>query len=190
MKRLFAVLFFALAAHVVQGQTPQTNEPVGVCTLSKPPELRGLRLGMSLAEVKARFPELEIPTPNEFGYGVAVYSVSSLTGVTKAQLDGVSRIAFGFLDEKVNSLTISYQTGFTWKNADEFIALLSAKLKLPRSWYGSNEYNKELQCNGFKISANTIGNNASVTFSYPSVEPILKKRQAEKEQKLRQAFKL
>nr|MBA3441203.1 hypothetical protein [Pyrinomonadaceae bacterium] len=102
MNRLFAGLFIVLTACTIQGQTTQTTEPEAKCTLTKAPELRGFRLGMSFSELKARFPELRASAPDEFGYiSQASLEVGSLTGASKTLLDGVYSVRFNFLDERL-----------------------------------------------------------------------------------------
>ena len=187
MKHSLAVLFVLSIVCAAHGQT---NVPATPCTLTKAPELHGLRLGMTISEVKARLPELIVPASDEFGFiGSANIQVSDLSVQSKESLRRISYVHFGFLDGRVINLRFEYRTNFSWKNVDEFLSIVINELKLPQSWVGDNT-NKKLVCSDFEVRASASEDSASLGFYNPTTDSIIKKRQAEKRERLRREFKL
>jgi hypothetical protein len=172
---LFA-LCFAAAAHAQQ--QPQAQ----VCTLTveQAPELRGFRLGMSLDQVKTRIPNIQV---RQLEFGLSDASASNLDA---ALYKGVVAIGFDFLDDRLVSLHVYYES-VPWKSADQFAARVSESLKLPDAWKTSQGWSKDLKCAGFDVVAQSSP--TVITLSVPGYNEILKQRRAQHEEQLRQSFR-
>jgi hypothetical protein len=171
---LFA-LCFAAAAHA---QQPQSQ----ACTLTveQAPELRGFRLGMTLDQVRARIPNVQV---RQLEFGLSDANASNLDA---AAYKGVISIYFGFLDDHLVRLQVFYES-VPWKTADQFASRVSESLRLPDAWKTSQGWSKELKCVGFDVVAEASP--TVITLVVPGYNEILKQRRAQHEEQLRQSFR-
>jgi hypothetical protein len=76
-------------------------------------------------------------------------------------LNGTRKIQMRFIDGRLSYLQISYNDDVKWDSIDQIIETISTTLKLPNEWQtpadSDSGQEKELRCEGFVISANTIG---------------------------------
>jgi len=77
-------------------------------------------------------------------------------------LKGVRRIEMRLIDGRLAYLQISYDDEIKWESIDQFVETISMTLKLPQDWQvpedsGGSSQQKELRCEGFLITANTVG---------------------------------
>ena len=82
-------------------------------------------------------------------------------------LKGARKIQMRFIDGRLSYLQISYDTEIKWESIDQFVKTVSTTLKLPPDWQvpadsdgGSQQ--KELRCEGFVMTANTVGDATDV----------------------------
>jgi hypothetical protein len=146
--------------------------------LEDAPEIRGFRLGMSAAQVKARFPVFQLK-PDEYGVAEFLIQVGGNVFGDKS-LDGVESISLYFVDERLASFNVSYKNVIAWQSDEQFRERISRALNLPAAWNGPT-----LRCEGFSVTA--YRNNISV--SAPQAFEVTKRRRQEKEEKDRQSFK-
>lgn len=172
------------------------------------PALRGFRLGMTLAEVSARFPRYGMPEADSCGR--LNFSMDATFGRLKAEarrpeeFDGVQGIRLGFLDGQLTYVRVTYDGGTTWRGIGEYLATLSGSLGLPASWYKAEDRTTLSQahmvgCDGFKVVAGFNAGpyvelhdtTAIQTMLRRKVEDVAKKeREAEEErERRRKAFK-
>jgi hypothetical protein len=76
-------------------------------------------------------------------------------------LKGTRKIQMRFIDGRLSHLQISYNDDVKWDSVDQIVEMISTTLKLPNEWQtpadSDSGQEKELRCEGFVISANTIG---------------------------------
>lgn len=130
--------------------------------VAQSPALRGFRLGMTLAEVSARFPRYEISEADSCGrlnvYMDATFGRLGAEARRPEEFDGVQGIQLGFLDGRLNYLRVTYDGGTFWKGVGEYLVALSGSLGLPASWYKGEDRTTlsqahTLGCDGFKVVA-------------------------------------
>ncbi|HEX8775337.1 MAG TPA: hypothetical protein VF735_17340 [Pyrinomonadaceae bacterium] len=162
------------------------------CTLgsAQSPELRRLRLGMTADEARARYKVLEAEPEDEFH----VTRLRLEAGDDQLTAEAVRDIAVELIRQKVVTIRLVYSPTEQWKDQGEFTEGLSKSLRLPLAWkpekVGSAITGMMMQCAGFKISATLIGGRIPVVYlSALEAEPMLLRRQAEKERRLREFFK-
>jgi hypothetical protein len=93
------------------------NSPFGGrCTLglSEAPELRGLRLGMDIAGVRKALASVKTLAPDvqpkdEFGASSVIFR-----GVKGPNFKGVSKLALKFLDDRLVSISVTYDGSVKW----------------------------------------------------------------------------
>jgi hypothetical protein len=108
-------------------------------------ELRGFRLGMSLAEVKARIPDLITTRPNRLGESRSFTLVRTNKYLSRNEtLKGVSSISLEYLDGHVSYVAMLYDDSLKWESGDEFAGQVAASLGLPSEWsrYDYEDYDK------------------------------------------------
>lgn len=132
-------------------------------TLTSAPALRGLRLGMSTAEVSARLGGLQ---PASGRCGLATLSAGGGQLLAPARgFEGIRAVSLMFLDDRVAYINLTYGREFPFASFDEYLAMLSSSLELPRAWRRAAggpglERAHVLTCDGFVAAA------GHVTYSY------------------------
>jgi hypothetical protein len=122
-------------------------------------ELRGFRLGMSQAEVKARIPDLVTTRPNGLGESRSFTFVRTNKYLSRnATLRGVSSITLNYLDGRVIFVAMLYDDSLKWDSGDEFAGQVAASLGLPSGWARNegedyDEQLKILRCERFALVA-------------------------------------
>jgi hypothetical protein len=76
-------------------------------------------------------------------------------------LKGTRKIQMRFIDNRLSYLQISYNDDVKFDSVDQFIETISGMLKLPNQWQtpedSDSDHVKELRCEGFVLTANTLG---------------------------------
>ena len=157
------------------------------CTLTpaSAPELRGFRLGMTLDEIKRKYPKLPPIGVSEFGVSKIYFdrmpkveqSSGEYTFVNADFMDefkGTRRVYLQVIDNRVAAVKVVYTNEITWKSDDEFIKKTSESLKLPGTWTRQTDY-QSLQCRdgllfdaGIRRDLSYI--NSSSGEKFPSIE--------------------
>src|ERR1043165_8827687 len=156
------------------------------------PELRGLRLEMTLSQVKARYPKMPVGTTDNLGQLRIELSSDSLAQVDPAAFKGVDLLSLSFIDERLVSFMVVY-TQLPWRDIHQFTARMSEALKLPNSWGGGDGV-QTLDCDGFQVRTGSYsyGSNGMIpyiSFTDPGADSIVRGRvEKQKEQQL-QTFK-
>jgi len=207
MRPILLAAICALTAVSAHSQT-QTSPPVITpCTLNvaQAPVIRGVKLGMKIAEVLALFPgsaekdEIKSKIVNVDGYpnfGVTEIFINPQDYSTRDRFAGVSSFYFVFLDGRVVQNQVGYQSPPTWQRVDDFVAKLSDSFKLQPVTNWQTDKNrpgaKILKCDGFQLEARVSngGGGAGLTVS-TSVPPYEKRQERWKafDEKARREFK-
>lgn len=125
--------------------------------LSRAPTLRGLRLGMSVEELKARSPHLEVKTSSN-GEGLSfadVYYGSQASD--EFDFDGLHALHFGLVDGRLSNIEFSYlnQPAYA-QRPHEFIDKVAGQLGLDARWCeASTARTCVISCEGFEVSITT-----------------------------------
>lgn len=199
MKYLFVLTSLACLALPTFSQTPSSSAAKSVCSLTREqgPEIRGVRLGMSMEQLKTMFPDemnrrkiVDAVAESKQGENYGAGRLDLPIDRADARWKGVNYLSIRFVDERVTSITISY-VGPEWKNADQFVAKLSDGLRLPSSAWKIDNQHGQLECDGFRVQAFTASGSAESSvhvFDTKAPEVIEERREAARE-KVRQAFR-
>jgi hypothetical protein len=160
MKLIIASLYIALSLASTFAQ-PLTTSPVrATCTLTptEAPEIRGIKLGMTVEKVSQAFPQIkdELATLKsasalEHNFGLAQIPVRP--PATEPKYSGVEYFKLVFLDEKLVDMAIGYKP-VPWRNVDDFLQKFIDAYRLPpiALWQGNAE-EKDLQCDDLELGA-------------------------------------
>ena len=202
MKYPFVLTLMACVALLTVGQTPTGSSTASRCSLTREqaPELRGIRLAMSVEQLLSLFPEnshrqvitnavKESKRADRFG--LARFDLLLDREVANPRFAGVNYITVELIDERITSFHVAY-AGPEWKSVDQFVTKLSEALRLPNSaWESGGESLQSLKCDGFRVDAYASNQipaswvRVQDTSAYRVVED---RREAAKE-KVREAFK-
>jgi hypothetical protein len=142
------------------------------------PELHGFRLGMTPEQAKARVPLIQFGRADEIG--VIKTSINPLYDprFDKFTYADVRTISLDFLDEKLTTLWIGYESTFKWQTVNDFVAGISKSLNLPAAW-APKRGGQQLHCDGFTIAVSLIAQSPSVRLSDDAAdETIATRREA------------
>jgi hypothetical protein len=174
MKLSFGSLLiaFAMAQFVFGQQGPQAsstdqNTSAAQCplTLAQLPSFRGLRLGMSEAEVRKHFAShskygnTDVWNSADQHLHLCVRGCANATSADEdsdeqaaepALFQGISAVHFTLGQVGVEQLTIYFEDQATPADAVEFSAVIAGTLGLPPAWR-ANRYLAVMQCRGFRV---------------------------------------
>lgn len=204
MKNLGLLVLLVFVTATAKGQTTSSSPANEQCTLSVAqfPDIRGIRLAMSVDKLEAVFPEDENrvsidkavkESKRVDNYGHAHFTLQPNKEAPNPKFSGVNWVGIEIVDEHVASFNISY-AGPQWKNVDQFLARIAESFHLPTgaSWAVSgSEYQKSLGCDGFAISVFATNGSSQPTLMVTdtsALKLVRDRREAAKE-KERQAFK-
>jgi hypothetical protein len=175
----FYVLVISAAMFAVGCAQPANAQ----CTLksdqlSDAPELHGFRLGMTPDQAKARVPLMQFGRVDEIG--LIKTSINPLYDprFDKVAYAGVRTISLDFLDEKLTTLWIGYESSFKWQTVADFVTGISKSLNLPATW-APKRPGQQLHCDGFTIFVSLIAGSPSVRLSDDAADETIATRREE-----------
>jgi hypothetical protein len=146
--------------------------------LPNAPELFGFRMGMTHEQVKARVPRVQFGKANEFGVSKASISPDFDPEMDKTSLTGVRTISFDFLDDRLTSLWLGYDSTFKWQTVDDFVKGISAVLHLPNSWQTWKVRGQQMTCGDFQLTLGIVSEGPSFhIIDLPAEQTIAVRRQ-------------
>lgn len=175
---LILLLVLTSAAFAQEGQTG------GQCALtpsqlSQMPELKGLRPGMTVEEVKALAPSLEMGPQDDFGLSKTSFSPDFNPKLNKAAFQGVRTISLDFLDGRVSSIWIGYNDSFKWKTIEDVVKALTQSLKLPNAWEAKGR-GQQLTCGGLEIAVTMVAGSPTLRITDEPARKTWEQRRSEK----------
>ena len=142
------------------------------------PELHGFRLGMTPEQAKGRVPLIQFGRADEIG--VIKTSINPLYDprFAKVSFADVRTISLDFLDERLTTLWIGYESSFKWQTVNDFVTGISKSLNLPTSWEPKRG-GQQLHCDGFTIVVSLIASSPSIRFSDDAADQTIATRREE-----------
>lgn len=128
-------------------------------TLSQAPAVRGIKFGMTRDEIEnllgIRFVGNTLSTEDrEIGLSnVGFYRV--LVNKYPEQIDGVEAIQLRLFENKVYSFSLSFERSNNWNNTEQFTSFVSESLNLPKNWETAGSSVARMNCQGFRVEANS-----------------------------------
>jgi len=177
---ILALLLVCATAAAAQASS---SCPLKAAQLTETQELRGFRLGMTIEQVKARLPKLELGPTDPFGLTKTSFSPDFDPTMDKTAFQGIRTISLEFLDGRLTSLWIGYNKAYKWQALDEFVTGMSRALGLPASaWAQRSRGGQQLACNDFQATAQMIAGSPSLHLSDETAHSTWETRQAEAEE--------
>lgn len=189
------VTFFSLALITIPVHVTNQSVAQSRCGLTEAtaPEVHGIKLGSSVDQVVALFPNST--RSKEMKDAIAKAKAADASEIVYVGFDagaGVDSISVGFGRGRVVDFAVAYG-GVTWRNVDEWVTKLAETLKLPgvQEWTtGPNETpNKVLRCSGVEIEAAILGGGSQIRVRNTQFGKAMDDRNAAAEEKKRREFK-
>jgi len=139
------------------------------------PELRGFRLGMTYEQVKSRVPQIAFAQADEFGVSKTSISPFFDPRFDKTSFADVRTISLDFLDGKLVTLWIGYESTFKWPTLDTFVAGFSKSLNLTAEW-PAKRGGRQLNCEGFSVFVSIIGGGPSIRVMDEAAQEVIATR--------------
>jgi hypothetical protein len=174
-QRINLVILFVLCS-ASSGSAQQCS--VKLEQVADAPELRGFRLGMTHDQVKARVPQIQFGGADEIG--VAKTSINPFydSRFDQATFADVRTISLDFLDGKLTTLWIGYESSFKWQTVDEFVRGISKSLNVPAAW-SPKKGGQEIRCDGFTVFVSLIAGSPSVRLTDDAADQAIAARREE-----------
>ncbi|HSQ25442.1 MAG TPA: TolC family protein, partial [Pyrinomonadaceae bacterium] len=135
-------------------------------TRDQAPDIGGLRLGMTLAQVKTLISSVSLNSVNEDGVSQAEVKSSAINQMpTSSFFEGAERINLEFVDGKLSFVRVAYPPTNKWSSKDEFLSTLAPKFQLRGQWEPFYDWQTKdardaqdlrdlaIECEGFRLSA-------------------------------------
>jgi hypothetical protein len=204
MKRFVASVFlivFSMVSASGQSSTQQTGDAKCTAKFAQALSIRGIRLGLSVDELLALFPDMankqsitrRLEEARDYPYlGRADISLTPNGNISREKLAGINRVSLTIFDDRVVGYSVGYEglpAGAYWPNLDEWIAKLSETLSLPGTsqWLPRNG-GKSLSCDGVIFTAHG-GDGGTFGVHTEDFSKQIKEREKAYQEKKRREFK-
>jgi hypothetical protein len=141
-------------------------------------ELRGFRVEMTLDQAKAQVPQIQLARPDQFGVARISINPHFDPSFDRTRFADVRTISLDFLDGRLVSLWIGYESTFKWQTLDSFVTGISKSLNLPAEW-PAKRGGRQLNCNEFSVFASMIAGSPSLRISDDAAQETIAARREE-----------
>ena len=145
-------------------------------------ELKGLRLGMTMEQVKAHVPLIVFGPTDDLGNSKTTINPNFDPRIEKSNFQDTRTISLDFLDGRLVSLWIGYDRNFKWLTVDDFVTGVSQSLGLPSAWSPWKFRGKEITCMDFQLTVSLIAQSPSFRMVDRAAEEVLTARRVAKEE--------
>jgi hypothetical protein len=146
------------------------------------PELFGFRMGMTTDQVKARVPQVVFGPTDGFEVSKTSINPDFDPRINKSTFAGVRTVSLDFLDGRLTSLWLGYDSTFKWLTLPDFIKGISETLRLPSAWTSWKTRGQQLHCADFQMTVTPLGEGPSFRIVDLTAEQTLAERREAKEQ--------
>ena len=177
-----APFIILLCAAITPAQDRQCT--LKLAQLADAPELFAFRMGMTKDQVKVRVPRVVFGRTDEFKVSKTSINPDFDPRIDKSTLAGVRTISLDFLDDRITSLWLGYDSSFKWHTVPEFVEGISQSLHLPNAWTSWKSRGQQLRCADFQMTVSIVGEGPSFRILDEIAEETLTaRREAREEQK-------
>ena len=177
-----AALLILLCTSIAPAQDRQCT--LKLSQLPDAPELFRFRMGITKDQVKARVPQVVFGRTNTFGVSKTSINPDFDPRIDKSTFAGVRTISLDFLDDRITSLWLGYDSSFKWHTVPEFVEGISQSLHLPDAWTSWKSRGQQLRCSDFLMTVSIVAEGPSFRILDENAEEALTaRREANEEQR-------
>src|ERR1051325_1086259 len=180
--RTLLILCLLLACAVASAAQATNRCTLNPAQAAEAQELYGLHPGMTVAEVKARVPALEMGPKDAAGMSKTSFSPEFHPAIARTGFQGARTVSLEFFDGHLTSLWIGYNASFKWKTMEEFVPGISRALGLAGAWQPRSRGGQQLVCGDYQLTAMMIGGSPSIHISDEKARATWETRQAAAEE--------
>ncbi|MDQ2921585.1 MAG: hypothetical protein M3R52_08270 [Acidobacteriota bacterium] len=169
-----APLLILLCASIASAQDRQCT--LKLSELPAAPELFGFRIGMTKDQVKVRVPQVVFGRTNPFGVSKTSINPDFDPRIDKSTFAGVRTVSLDFLDDRITSLWLGFDTSFKWHTVPEFVEGISQSLHLPDAWTSWKSRGQQLRCADFQMTVSIVAEGPSFRILDENAEETLAAR--------------
>jgi hypothetical protein len=163
----------------------QLHAQDGACSLhladlAQAPEFLGFKLGMTREQVKVRVPQVVFGKTNELGVSKTTINPYFDPRIDQSTFEGVRSVSLDFLDDRLTSLWIGYDSSFKVNSVDEFIKRISQSLRLPDAWKPWRSRGQQMNCANFQLTVTMVADGPSFRILDLGAEDLLAARRETK----------
>jgi len=171
---LFAVI--SVSATAAFAQPPACS--LKLDQLPNSAELRGFRLGMTYDQVRTLVPQVKFGPADPFGVARTSINPYFDASIDKVAFADVRTISLDFLDGRLVTLWIGFESSFKWQLLDKFVSGMSRSLALPQAW-SAKRGGQQLRCDGFSVLVSVIAGSPSIRIMDESAQETIAARREE-----------
>ena len=146
------------------------------------PELFAFRMGMTKEQVKVRLPQVVFGRTDEFKVSKTSINPDFDPRIDKSAFAGVRTISLDFLDDRITSLWLGYDSSFKWHTVPEFVEGISQSLHLPNAWTSWKSRGQQLRCADFQMTVSIVAEGPSFRILNEDAEETLAARREAREE--------
>jgi len=178
--RLFQILLLSVVGAVAVNAI-NSNCRLQLSALPDIREFKGLRIGMTVEEVQAIVPVIQVPRADEFGMARSSFSPDFTTKIDKKAFESIRTVSLEFVDGRLASIWVGFNGAFKWQTIDAVIDGLNAELHLPAEWQ-SKSREQQLVCNDFRLGVSLVSNSPSIRITNDTAKQLWQSRREAKEE--------
>ena len=172
--KIIAPIIILLCAVNVLAQKSQCS--LKLSELADAPELIGFRMGMTTEQVKARVPQVAFGRTDEFGLSKTTINPDFDPRINKSTFTGVRTVSLDFVDGRLTSLWLGYDSSFKWRTVQDFVNGISESLHLPNAWTPWRSRGQQLRCVDFQMTVAIVSEGPSFRIVDETAEQTLAAR--------------
>ena len=165
-----------------QAQAQATTCSLKLADLPPSADLFGFQLGMTTEQVKARFPHIAFGPIDNFGVSKTTTNPNFTADLDKTAYAGVRTISLDFLDNRLSSLWLGYESSYKWQTVPDFVAGISQSLHLPNAWESWKLRGSRIRCADFQMTVSMVAGGASFHLTDETAEQTIAARREAKDQ--------
>jgi hypothetical protein len=178
--RLIQILLLGIAGTIAVNAF-QSSCRLQLSSLPDIQEFNGLKMGMTVEEVRAIVPVVQIPRADEFGMARTSFTPVHTTNIDKRAFDAIRTVSLEFVDGRLASIWVGFNGAFKWQTIDAAIDGLSAELHLPAQWRSTSR-EQQLVCNDFRLGVSLVSNSPSIRIVNDTAKQLWQRRREAKEE--------
>jgi hypothetical protein len=157
--QMLALAFLLLWAGNVAAQDGQCK--LKLSDLPQAAELSGFHMGMTMDQVKARVPQVLFGRTDDLGVSKTSINPYFDPKIDKSGFADVRTVSLDFLDGRVTSLWIGYESTFKWPKVTDFVTGISKSLSLPDAWLPWKLQGQQMKCADFQLTVSSVAQGPS-----------------------------
>lgn len=181
LSRLF-LCFVLLISLNARGDAQNVQCSLRISDLPAAAELAGFQLGMSKEQIKLRVPQVKFGKTDDFGVSKTTINPFFDSNIDKTPFEGMRSISLDFLDDRLASIWIGYESNFKANTIEKFSKTISQSLHLPQAWTPWHTRGQQMRCANFQLTLTMVADGPSFRILDANADDVVAHRREAKEE--------